>query len=472
MTDITKLSSLFKDDTGNPITLTETQKKIFSVILNREPKRNIVITPTQYGKSLTCALGIIIRAIVKKEKWCIIGATEKKAKIIMNYIIQHIFDSPIFYSQLTVNTSLERLKQERSKNRLTFRNGGEIFILSAQAKSKQAVLDSLTGFGSPNIILDDSVLIDDDLYAMVKRMLGGYKDNFLLETGNPFKRNHFYKCFKSPVYNKIRITWREAVAEGRYTQEFIDEMRNEIFFKPLYECEFPEETEVDEEGWSGLISSEELEKHFIQGCEIEGVKYLGVDVAKGGNYNAFVIRNDKVAKVKYKDKCPDLMSVCGKIIEIIKEENIRPENVFVDAVGMGSGVVDRLREQKVFVTAVNESEKASNNKYANKRAEMYFNLKMWLENGGKLCINEDFYQIVDNRYKIDSTGKIKLMSKEELRSRGIESPDIADALALTFSKTNYSSKEVIKDFLSNLNIQPQIYYPFIENKFTMKNYGG
>jgi hypothetical protein len=66
---------------------------------------------------LTCALGVIIRAAGLPERWCIVGSTEKKAKIIMNYVIKHVFDSELFYTKLTVDTPLERLKH-RLKERL------------------------------------------------------------------------------------------------------------------------------------------------------------------------------------------------------------------------------------------------------------------------------------------------------------------------------------------------------------------
>jgi hypothetical protein len=99
---------------------------------------------------LTVALGTIIRVATLPEKCCIVGATKKKTRIIMNYTIGHLFDSPIFENQLIFdrNTSVEGLKRERNKSRITFNRGGEVFILSAQVRTKQNAIDALTGFGT------------------------------------------------------------------------------------------------------------------------------------------------------------------------------------------------------------------------------------------------------------------------------------------------------------------------------------
>jgi hypothetical protein len=46
------------------------------------------------------------------------------------------------------------------------------------------------GFGAPNLALDESALMDDDIYATAIRMVGGTKGHFVVEIGNPFRRNH------------------------------------------------------------------------------------------------------------------------------------------------------------------------------------------------------------------------------------------------------------------------------------------
>src|SRR5581483_6248335 len=72
--------------------LTYTQLFIIYCIAFRAYPRIILILPTQYGKSLAVAIGVLLRVATHNEKWAIIAPTEVKARIIMDYIIEHIFD--------------------------------------------------------------------------------------------------------------------------------------------------------------------------------------------------------------------------------------------------------------------------------------------------------------------------------------------------------------------------------------------
>ena len=76
--------------------------------------------------------------------------------------------------------------------------------------------------------------------------------------------------------------------------------------------------------------------------------------------------------------------------------------------------------------------------YLNLRAELWFKIKEWLS--ARDCFlpddNELVQELVSPIYKYTSTGKIKLESKEEMKKRGIKSPDKGDALALTFASTS------------------------------------
>jgi hypothetical protein len=249
-----KLLKLFKDDNGESIQLTETQKKIIKSIVFQDSNRVAVICPTQYGKSTATALGIIIRVFIFGEGFTIIGGTESKAKIIGRYVIKHLFDDEIFITQLQITGGmLEKLKRERTKDYLTFKNGGYIRTMSAEYRNKKRLGDILLGEGSKNICIDDSALCDDDLYAYIKRMLGGQKENFLIELSNPLRKNHFYETMNDKDTKKIWIDYKTALQEGRFTEQFITEMRKEKFFDIFYECKFPESDTIDEKGYMRLF---------------------------------------------------------------------------------------------------------------------------------------------------------------------------------------------------------------------------
>jgi hypothetical protein len=110
----------------------------------------------------------------------------------------------------------------------------------------------------------------------------------------------------------------------------------------------------------------------------------------------------------------------------------------VDSIGMGGGVADRLREQGFNVRDVNVSESSAMNPQAAKlRDELWLSTKDWLQGRAcKLPINDDLRQeLASPRYTFLSNGKIKVEGKTEMKKRGLRSPDLADALCLTFAST-------------------------------------
>jgi len=430
----------FKDESGDPIIFTPGQLQILDIIVNRQSpdgKRRIhIMTPTRYGKSTTVAAGVVVRASTKPEKWAIVAGTKDKAQIIMDHAINFSLDDPLIRTQLAIEGTLERLRRERSRDKLTFLRGGEIRVFSADARNRQELGNALMGFGAPSIILDEAALIDDDILAKIMRMLGDSTDNFLVKIGNPFRRNHFLKSFQSTRFHKIFIDWRQGVDEGRFTDEFIEEMREQAFFDIFYEVKFPDADSIDEQGWIPLLTDIEIERAFVDEDQMFGEKRLGVDVAAGGrNWSVVVLRSTNLAKKILKNRDSDTMSLTGNVLNFKKELDVDSDNIFVDKVGVGKGAYDRLAEQLREIVGVNAGEEPSEKtRFANKRAEMYWRAREWIIQGGKLEKDEDWYQLTKIKYKTDSSGRLKIMSKDEMLRNGIDSPDFADAFILTFAK--------------------------------------
>ena len=134
----------------------------------------------------------------------------------------------------------------------------------------------------------------------------------------------------------------------------------------------------------------------------------------------------------------DLMQTVGRV----KAEydglpmSIRPREIMVDVIGMGGGVVDRLRELGLPVRGINVAESPSmGDTYTNLRAELWFKMRGWLEQrGAKLPRDEQLIaELSTIRYSFMSSGKMKAESKDEMRKRGLPSPDFADAVCLTLA---------------------------------------
>ena len=134
------------------------------------------------------------------------------------------------------------------------------------------------------------------------------------------------------------------------------------------------------------------------------------------------------------------MQVAAHIVAQIKEH--KPDAVFLDATGIGYGVYDRLQQLNCQnVTAVNFGAKPdrlgeytdANAKYANKRAEMWGFLKDWCRFGSLPDDRELKGDLTAVEYGYDRSDAILLERKDDMRKRGVASPDDGDALALTFA---------------------------------------
>ena len=137
-----------------------------------------------------------------------------------------------------------------------------------------------------------------------------------------------------------------------------------------------------------------------------------------------------VAIKRYKGD--DTMTVVGHVIEAIEEH--KPALVVIDEGGLGAGVVDRLKEQRYKVKGVNFGNKSRNPiMYGNLRAQMWGDMREWLKTAS---IPSDRYlrtDLISPMMKPDSRGTIFLESKKDMKSRGLASPDAADAIAVTFA---------------------------------------
>ena len=431
------VSKLFKNSKGEPFILTDGQAELFSLIYKKKYPRNHIETHTRYGKSDVVSMAVLLRVSTFPEKWVITAGNTDKARIIMQYAIGHIFDSDYTRSRFVMgkDESEEKIRRYRNKDRINFRldNGklGELFITTAAGA---------LGFGAPNVIEDESGLIVTTDHALVMRMLGDQPENFLVEIGNPWPEEHFIKSFEDPLYHKLIIDYTQGVREGRLAPEYIDEMRKQPFFDVLYECKFPKEGIIDEKGWVPLFTKDEIDRAMIDSAMGFGINKLGIDVAGGGrNFSVIVQRRSNIAKVVHKTLDADTMNLGEAIIGLWKREKIINADIFIDKNGIGKGLYDLLNREITGIYGLNVGEKATSEieeqRFTNMRAELAWKMREWILVGGKLERNEDWYQLTKLKYRVKlegRRGKMQLISKEDLLKDGIQSPDVADALMMTF----------------------------------------
>ncbi len=136
------------------------------------------------------------------------------------------------------------------------------------------------------------------------------------------------------------------------------------------------------------------------------------------------------------------MTVAGRVAQYYAQYSA--DAVFVDGGGVGGGVVDRLRQMHIPVVDVQFGAKPDGmgyltgnegERYYNKRGEMWGSMRAWLRQGGAIPDDQNLKEQLSNpMYAFSMNNEIVIEKKEDMRKRGLESPDIADALALTFAQ--------------------------------------
>jgi hypothetical protein len=171
---------------------------------------------------------------------------------------------------------------------------------------------------------------------------------------------------------------------------------------------------------------------------------IGVDPAYGNTDRLGIIR--RKGRLAYNIETHhnmNSMEIVGLIRRIIDKES--PAKVCIDCIGAG-GIVDRLLEIGYScVEGVNVARSAnSRDKFKNLRAELWSDMREWLAQDAPVQVpdsDELLGDLTSLGYKYDSSGRLQIESKEDLKRRGMKSPDIADALALTFAVGDFMHSE-------------------------------
>ena len=285
------------------------------------------------------------------------------------------------------------------------------------------------------VIFDEASGIPDGIWSVAA---GFFTENILdrywFAFSNP-RRNtgYFFECF-----NSKRDFWRgrqidsrtvEGTDKGIY-QQIIDEYgEDSIQARVEVYGEFP--SAGDDQFISPVTVEDAFKREPYK--DITAPIVIGVDPARGGNDSTVIVvrqGRDLIAIKRYRGE--DTMEVVGRVIDAIEE--YKPTLTVIDEGGLGYGILDRLNEQRYKVRGVNFGWKSKNPiTWLNKRAELWGAMRDWLKTASIPTDRQLKADLTAPAMKINSSGAIQLEGKKEMKSRGLASPDSADALAVTFA---------------------------------------
>jgi hypothetical protein len=239
------------------------------------------------------------------------------------------------------------------------------------------------------------------------------------------------------------VTLADAISAGRIDPEWAEARKRQWGEEsPVYQArvlgEFPEQSEDQLVSLSWIERARQNDLTALLETDVGKTwrQVAGVDVARFGNDDSTMIRRvGPVVLMAESWHGNDLMTTTGRV-----RDTKLPAHV--DSIGVGAGVVDRLREQGHPVTGINVSEAARDSEhFQNLRAELYWHLRGRFRDDeiDLTRLSEPMYdrlvgELTATRFTYQSNGKLKIEAKEEMRKRLGRSPDLADALMLTFAE--------------------------------------
>lgn len=314
--------------------------------------------------------------------------------------------------------------------RINYPNGGEIRLFGADNP------DALRGIYLDGVVIDEPAQIAPGLWEEVIRPALSDREGWATFIGTAKGRDFFYSVWARALKNQSQ--WYTSKLPASLTRVLPEaelasarESMSESQYAREYECSF------DEPASDQFILAAEVDAARKRMGVGTGPRLLGVDVARHGDDRTVVVfRNGDRIDPEWITvwRGLDLMQTAARVAQLIEE--LKPKQTFVDGVGVGGGVVDRLRQLGYRVVDVNGGGTAmKEERFVNLRAEMWSKMRDWLRDKGNIPDRDDLSNdLMAPTYEFDHRNRLKLEKKEDMKGRGLPSPDIADALALTFSR--------------------------------------
>lgn len=301
---------------------------------------------------------------------------------------------------------------------------------------------NIQGFHSPHLlaVLSEAHGIPQDQHDAVRRL----NPSAIMMTGNALGSagGEFYESHheRSDLWKTLTIGAHDIIDDprpGMLTREQVAERAEEWGEdSPLYIsavlAQWPDNS--DETLVSVADARAAVERDLDPGSEV----VLGVDVARyGSDASVIYMRRGPCARLVHRQVGASTMTLVTEVVRAIEE--LKPQRVVVDVVGVGAGVYDRLKELPLpascqvvaFQAGASPRDKT---RYVNAIAECWWGMSQAFRRG-TIDIEDDkrlIAQVTSRRYTERSDRTVALESKDDIRKRGGRSPDEADALAMTY----------------------------------------
>lgn len=353
--------------------------------------------------------------------------------------------NPAFTSQIEI-----------SGDRMQLAGSPEAFVVARTSRKEQP--ESLQGFHSENMLflIDEASGVPDNVYEVAEGALSTPGAKVIMAANPTRTSGYFFDAFHKDrdMWCLMHIPYCEKNAHA-YNPKYAVSIekrygRESNVYRVRVEGNFPK---ADDDA---LIAFELMELALEREVESKDVEVVwGVDVARFGSNRSVIAKrkgNTQLGKALWRQGL-DTQQVARWVINEYEDtpDEEKPSRIYVDAIGVGAGVVDRLREEHLPAIGINVAESpSSKEEFFKLRDELYWKVREWFEaRDCRICDEDLMKELLVIHYAIpDASRKIKIEGKDDIKKRtsrdgkGTDgwSPDIADAWMLTFATGRDRSK--------------------------------
>lgn len=351
-------------------------------------------------------------------------------------------------------------QSEILSDRIYIKGAEKINYATARVARKENPV-AFQGFHDKNMLLvaDEASGVDNKIFEVGEGALTTPGAKLIL-TGNPTQASgYFYDAFRDPEF--VKFHWNTEELAKKHPGQHIS-----LKFAERIAAKWGRDGDVYRIRVLGEFPLSDgdaiIPRDWIMAAEGRPVEptetrpVWGLDVARYGDDKSALAKrkgNILVEPIKWWEK-RDTMQTAGRIVQEFvdaREKGEEPEAINVDVIGVGAGVVDRLREQNLPVVGINVSESpAIRERYTNLRSELWFRARDWFERrdcrlpeGGGEVMTDLVDELSGVKFDLKSNGKTAAESKDDMKKRGLQSPNLADAFVLTFAGADVRTEAVL-----------------------------
>ena len=290
------------------------------------------------------------------------------------------------------------------------------------------------------LIFDEASAIPDTIWEVAEGALTDENTEIIWAVfGNPTRNTgRFRQCF-----GKLRHRWGHRQIDSRQVEgtnnaqldEWVEDYGEDSdFVRIRVRGMFPRASSLQFIPSDIIAAAMKAEPR----CNFNDPLIMSLDIARGGDdrcvfYFRRGLDGQSIPPVIIPgSEARDSMVLVSKAIDLLDRH--KPDAFFYDGVGVGGPVGDRIKQLGYKVTEVLGSARSRDDKHGNLRAYMWGQMKEWLGRGAAIIDDVDIEaDLASPEYYHNTKDKLMLEKKEDMKKRGLASPDLGDALAMTFA---------------------------------------